>query len=212
MIWHLLSYDLLKSHCLTDWPNDVAPRRVLDIGCGEGSWVTDLARTPGWEQTELIGLDVVPCQTPLHDHKLAQRVSWVVANAFDGLSMFPDGSFDFVHMRFMVSEPMLRADMMLTRSAQGGNSVPEDKLTDLIDTMVRLTAPGGRIEILEADTIFLGTPHLIPASDMCVVQHAPHTLLGIADRTHLQQSARQWPGVHHAAHRPAGSAQPQPRL
>jgi trans-aconitate methyltransferase len=36
------------------------PRRVLDLGCGNGSWVTDVARA--FPSATVVGVDLVECQ------------------------------------------------------------------------------------------------------------------------------------------------------
>lgn len=36
--------------------NELAPRRVLDVGCGVGAhWILHMVNQPGWEHTEFVG-------------------------------------------------------------------------------------------------------------------------------------------------------------
>lgn len=130
-----------------DWSKG-APRRVLDIGTGAGAWVVDSAKV--WPQTEFIGLDLVPIQTPLShlpDEDLQSRISWVVANALQGLP-FPDDSFDYVHIRKL------------------NIGVPEEKWGILLSEAVRVLTPNGNLEILETDWTFMGSPKEILTSDL----------------------------------------------
>ncbi|UZJ52529.1 hypothetical protein CBS101457_001849 [Exobasidium rhododendri] len=130
-----------------DW-EEKAPSRVLDIGTGTGSWVIDLAKL--WKETEFIGLDLVPVQTPLNytqDEDLQARVSWVVANALQGLP-FPNDSFDFVHIRMI------------------NCGVSESRWTTLLSEVLRVLTPSGRLEIIDTDWSFFGTPKEMMTSDL----------------------------------------------
>lgn len=135
---------------LLPW-NEGPPKRVLDIGCGSGAWVWDMAKK--WRETEFIGLDLVPIQTPMDaldgsdDKSLTNRVSWMVANALDGLP-FAHGTFDYVHIRYI------------------NTGIPESKWTFLLGEAMRILVPGGQIEILESDHSFLGVPLKMPTKDL----------------------------------------------
>jgi ubiquinone/menaquinone biosynthesis C-methylase UbiE len=53
---------------LTEFPEGELPRRVLDIGCGTGIWMYDVAkqwRERGHNDVEFVGVDLVPVQTPM---------------------------------------------------------------------------------------------------------------------------------------------------
>ena len=132
---------------ILDWSKG-APSRVLDIGTGSGAWVVDSARQ--WTETEFIGLDLVPVQTPLSqlpDEDLQSRISWVVANALQGLP-FPENSFDYVHIRKM------------------NIGVPEEQWGLLLSEAIRVLTPDGNLEILETDWTFMGSPKEILTSDL----------------------------------------------
>ena len=120
---------------------DYLPSRVLDLGTGQGSWCIDAARD--WTNTEFIGLDVVPIQTPLaslNEPELEQRVSWVVANFLEPLP-FPDDSFDLIHMRFI------------------GTGIPDDRWPDVLAEATRVLIQGGTLEIVDTNFTFFGTPN-----------------------------------------------------
>ncbi|KAG2174999.1 hypothetical protein INT43_006061 [Umbelopsis isabellina] len=101
---------------------------VLDVGCGPGSWLLDLATS--YPNSKFVGIDVVdmfpstirPPNTEFH-----------VRNILDGLNMFSDNSFDFVQMRLFAS--VLKTDQWATTLAE----------------LKRVCRPGGIIQLLEVD-------------------------------------------------------------
>ncbi|KAI9284941.1 S-adenosyl-L-methionine-dependent methyltransferase [Umbelopsis sp. AD052] len=107
----------LENHC-----------HVLDVGCGPGSWLLDLATSH--PNSKFVGVDIVdmfpstikPPNTEFH-----------VANVLDGLPMFSDNSFDLVQMRLFAS--VLKGDQWIKT------------LTEL----KRVCRPGGMIQLLEVD-------------------------------------------------------------
>ncbi|KAF9013209.1 hypothetical protein BDQ17DRAFT_584508 [Cyathus striatus] len=114
------------------------PMRVLDIGCGTGTWILSCART--WKECQFVGLDIVPIQPDLQQAgspDLASRITWMQANFLDNLP-FPNDEFDFVHIK---------------RIALG---VPENNWTTLFAEIERVMKPGGAIEIIEEDLFFPG--------------------------------------------------------
>ncbi|KAK7056888.1 hypothetical protein VNI00_002605 [Paramarasmius palmivorus] len=116
------------------------PTKVLDIGCGTGSWILDCART--WKNCHFVGLDLVPLHPDLiqvGSVDMAQRITWVQDNFLDGLP-FPNEEFDFVHIK---------------RIALG---VPEDKWDFLFEEIIRVMKPGGAFEMIEEDLFFPGRP------------------------------------------------------
>ena len=66
---HYVYYNVFgKRHYLTEFQAGELPRRVLDIGCGTGIWIHDVAkqwREQGHTNVEFIGVDLVPIQTPM---------------------------------------------------------------------------------------------------------------------------------------------------
>ncbi|KAI8877542.1 S-adenosyl-L-methionine-dependent methyltransferase [Backusella circina FSU 941] len=69
---------------------------VLDLGCGAGTWIMDVATE--YPLTELIGVDM--CDVFPSSIRPA-NVNFTLGNVVDGLE-FPDNSFDMVHLRFFV--------------------------------------------------------------------------------------------------------------
>ncbi|EIN12409.1 hypothetical protein PUNSTDRAFT_124275 [Punctularia strigosozonata HHB-11173 SS5] len=117
---------------------ETPPSKVLDLGCGTGTWILDCAKV--WKKTHFVGLDVVPLHADLQRTGyvgLASRVTWVQANFLEPLP-FPDDEFDFVHIK---------------RIARG---VPEDKWNALFEELVRVMKPGAAFEMIEEDLYFPG--------------------------------------------------------
>ncbi|KAL0580636.1 hypothetical protein V5O48_001366 [Marasmius crinis-equi] len=136
-VWETLFCNQICSS-LTWHEFDEPPTRVLDIGCGTGSWILDCARV--WRRCHFVGLDVVPLHPDLiqvGSLDLAQRITWVQHNFLEGLP-FPNEEFDFVHIK---------------RIARG---VPEDKWDFLFEEITRVMKPGGAFEMIEEDLFFPG--------------------------------------------------------
>lgn len=109
-----------------------SPRRILDAGCGSGRWAAELAvEFPG---AQVVGLDITP---PTNLRPLftalgasAANISFVAGDLLRPLP-FPDGAFDFVHMRCMFAD------------------LPASRWPELLCELVRVTRPGGWIECIE---------------------------------------------------------------
>ncbi|KAK7048448.1 Methyltransf-25 domain-containing protein [Favolaschia claudopus] len=113
------------------------PTKVLDIGCGTGTWVLSCGKA--WKKCHFVGLDVVPLHPDLGTSELSSRITWVQANFLEGLP-FPNEEFDYVHIK---------------RIALG---VPEDQWDTLFEEIARVLKPGGAFELIEEDLFFPGKP------------------------------------------------------
>ncbi|KAI8380626.1 S-adenosyl-L-methionine-dependent methyltransferase [Choanephora cucurbitarum] len=71
-----------------------APARILDIGCGPGTWIMDVATE--LPNSELVGIDMIDI---FPSDIRPSNVSFKLNNVLDGIS-FPNDSFDAVHFRF----------------------------------------------------------------------------------------------------------------
>jgi SAM-dependent methyltransferase len=109
--------------------SDVAS--ILDVGCGTGRWVIEMARTfPG---AQVVGLDIEP---PQSGQILPPNARFVLENLLNGLP-FADRSFDFTHQRLMVL------------------AIPAAHWPTVVGDLVRVTRPGGWVELLEGGDVFL---------------------------------------------------------
>ncbi|MCO5565503.1 hypothetical protein L7F22_019177 [Adiantum nelumboides] len=131
--------------------SDRQPKRVLDIGCGDGQWILQMAQK--WPETEFIGMDLVPIQVPIKalQKDTQKRISWIVGNVLQGLP-FPDQCFDLVHIRFLNS------------------GIPKQKWSNLLDDVNRILSPAGNLCIFETDLNFFGSAKRILKSDLSKVE------------------------------------------
>jgi SAM-dependent methyltransferase len=129
-----------------------APARVLDVGSGTGQWGFEMcARFP---RALVVGLDLVdgkPGAPP--------RYRGVRANLLQGLP-FRGGAFDCVHQRLLFL------------------AIPVGRWPAVVADLVRVTRPGGWIELVE--TPFMGFdnggPAIAPLRDLVIAAAAPRGL------------------------------------
>ncbi|WWC64242.1 uncharacterized protein I303_106851 [Kwoniella dejecticola CBS 10117] len=69
--------------------------RILDLGCGTGTWCVEIARE--FPEAEVIGIDLVPIQPD----NLPDNCSFTIDDITKGLP-YPDGTFDLVTGRLLV--------------------------------------------------------------------------------------------------------------
>jgi SAM-dependent methyltransferase len=103
----------------------VRPARVLDVGSGTGQWAYDVGRQ--FPRSMVVGIDVASSKPGAPDNFRLVR-----ANVLRGLPI-ADGTFDFVHQRLMAI-----------------SAIPLPSWPAVMADLVRVTAPGGWIELVEA--------------------------------------------------------------
>ncbi|RHZ84507.1 hypothetical protein Glove_80g40 [Diversispora epigaea] len=103
--------------------------KVLDVGCGAGSWMFEMASD--YPNTQIIGLDISPIQP---SEIKPQNVSFVKANLLNGLP-FENNTFDYIFQRFLVT------------------AIPKDSWADVINELTRVLKPGGYLELVEINPI-----------------------------------------------------------
>ena len=112
-------------------------KRVLDIGCGVGSWIIEAAQTyPGMS---LIGIDISPrmveyAQKIASSQSINDRVTFQIMDALRPLE-FADESFDLVNIR-------LASSFMRTWD-----------WPQLYLEMLRVVRPGGVIRVMESGIV-----------------------------------------------------------
>ncbi|RIB09626.1 S-adenosyl-L-methionine-dependent methyltransferase [Gigaspora rosea] len=107
--------------------NSESKAKVLDVGCGNASWIFDMARE--YPDATFIGLDILPDQP--ESTKLS-NAAYVQHNVLDGLP-FEDSTFDFIHQRL------------------SNSSFPKQKWMFVINELVRILKPGGYLEIMDVE-------------------------------------------------------------
>lgn len=130
------------------WPQEepivrgyATPSAILDVGCGTGEITSRVAQL--FPAAKVIGVDLVEAHLVLARTRyaeLAGRVSFQEANAFE--LPFAPASFDLTLCRHVLQ------------------AVP--KAERILDELVRVTRPGGRIHLLveDYDMIHAGSPRL----------------------------------------------------
>lgn len=110
--------------------------RILDIGCGPGGWVLEVAYAH--PDKEVVGFDI---SRTMIEYARAQaqvqhldNASFQVMDAAQPLK-FPDESFDLVNARTI-------------------GFFPQAAWTQLMQECMRITAPGGMIRLTESEWIF----------------------------------------------------------
>jgi SAM-dependent methyltransferase len=115
--------------CLTAGSNYLAPigspRRVLDCGSGTGQWAHDLCRQ--FPDALVAGVDLQPGRPDG-----PPNFRFVQADLLEGLP-FAGAQFDFVHQRLLTT------------------GVPLAAWDGVIAELVRVTRPGGWVELVEID-------------------------------------------------------------
>ncbi|WOO81153.1 Secondary metabolism regulator LAE1 [Vanrija pseudolonga] len=71
-------------------------RRVLDVGCGTGMWLHEMAAR--FPHADCVGVDLLPLQ---HSSN-RPNVTFMLLDAPAGLDVFPAESFDVVHIRQLI--------------------------------------------------------------------------------------------------------------
>ncbi|RIA92643.1 S-adenosyl-L-methionine-dependent methyltransferase [Glomus cerebriforme] len=102
---------------------------ILDVGCGSGSWLLEVARM--YPNNQYFGVDIAPL---FPTNGLPENVHFVMGNILNGLPFLCE-TFDFVHQRFLVRN-------FNTRNWQMA-----------IKELTRVAKPGAQIELMEMDLI-----------------------------------------------------------
>ncbi|GHO84368.1 class I SAM-dependent methyltransferase [Dictyobacter formicarum] len=122
---HYTLHKLLGGHYHA--PIEPTVERILDVGTGTGKWAHDIARH--FPQAQVYGLDLEqPLGTGLPP---PSNYHFVQGNILHPLP-FPGNQFDFIHQRLLVS------------------AIPSVRWPAVLQELVRVTKPGGYIELAEA--------------------------------------------------------------
>lgn len=138
------------------------PAHILDVGCGTGRWVTEMAQE--FPQAELTGIDL---KVPEEETALFPRNSHFHAGNVLNRLPFEDSFFDFVHQRLLIF------------------AIPQIRWQQLINELVRVTRRSGWVELIEVNPSF---QHMGPATERIlhlVVQSAQQLGLDLAISQHI---------------------------
>jgi ubiquinone/menaquinone biosynthesis C-methylase UbiE len=119
------------------------PGSILDVGCGNGRWAMEMAQI--FPAARVIGMDLVvpPTETNPEQQSYPRpaNYSFVQGNVLEDLP-FPDATFDFVHQRLLYG------------------SIPAAQWPVVVDRLVRVTRPGGWVELVESE-LMQGSGHAV---------------------------------------------------
>ncbi|CAG8569918.1 2531_t:CDS:2 [Ambispora gerdemannii] len=102
--------------------------KVLDVGCGTGTWLVDMAQN--YPKSQFVGIDFSPI---FPTEGLPENLIFVNCNFLDG-SPFEDSYFDFAHQKFMTAS--------FTEKQWEQKVIPE---------FLRIVKSDGWIEMVETD-------------------------------------------------------------
>ncbi len=135
------------------------PRSILDVGCGTGRWAVEMASL--YPHANVFGVDITPPENA-PGMAIPENCAFTPGNILEGLK-FPDGSFDFVHMRLLLF------------------AIPEARWPDVVRELARVTRPGGWIELVETGPQQRGGPamdQLVDWITQASVRRGVNPLLG----------------------------------
>ena len=150
---------MIQDHLLTAGMGGVLPeqpdptvfRRVLDIGCGTGGWLIEVAQI--YPEMSLVGIDIsqrmIKCaRNQAEVHQVHDRITFYVMDALCTLD-WPTASFDLVNLRLGIS--FLRTW----------------DWPKVLNELLRVTCPGGVVRVTDSEAMHeSNSPALTKLSEM----------------------------------------------
>ncbi|KAJ3141428.1 hypothetical protein HK100_006857 [Physocladia obscura] len=106
--------------------------KILDVGCANGWWLDSIGKI--YPTAELHGVDLAPSVIETAE-KFLPKGKFFAGNVTSGLP-YEDNTFDFVHQRYLVV------------------GLQKSQFPGVIRELMRVTKPGGWIELVELDMTF----------------------------------------------------------
>ncbi|KAI9597293.1 S-adenosyl-L-methionine-dependent methyltransferase [Syncephalis fuscata] len=106
------------------------PKRILDVGCGTGMWMKEVARD--YPKASLIGVDIADI---FMQTDMPNNCAFELGNILEGLS-FSSNRYDFVHQRLM------------------SGAIPASFWPTHVGELFRITQSGGFLELADTDFSF----------------------------------------------------------
>ena len=110
------------------------PGGILDVGCGTGRWALEMATI--FPDANVVGVDITP--PPVEDpmtlagfQSRAENFAFIQSNILEAPLPFADHTFDYTHMRLLFL------------------AIPADRWPGIVRELVRVTRPGGWVELVE---------------------------------------------------------------
>lgn len=128
---HHALYKTISNHYLAPL-TPTSAQTILDVGAGTGIWPVEMSNL--FPQAHIIGVDVALSSLP---RPLSPTCVFIQANILQGLP-FPDAQFTFTHQRLLVA------------------AIPALQWPRVVQELVRVTRPGGWIELLEIGDVIQG--------------------------------------------------------
>lgn len=125
---HYVMYLSIGSHYIAPLPTAVS--RILDVGTGTGIWAIEMANH--FPMAQIVGCDITDTSFKTD---LPRNCILTTGNILKGLP-FPDQTFEYTHQRFLTA------------------AIPAANWPGVIHELVRVTMPGGWIELLEIPNVF----------------------------------------------------------
>ena len=132
---HFMLRSALKGNYIAPITN---PRAILDAGCGDGRWAREMA--VHFPQAHVVGFDSATVNSVGRDtlDQMTLENYHFVSGSLFGRLPFADGAFEYVHMRLLFL------------------SIPVTHWPHVVRELLRVTQPGGWIELVEGDLVSNG--------------------------------------------------------